>query len=676
MTSLQVLDFSEFPAIGNHLGMYITTVNMTNLCSLEILHLGYSHIDGNITELFEGLPQCAMKNLKELYLNDNHFTGVLPGWIVRWANLLTLDLSNNRITGQLPSEIGMLTNLTNLYLGGNNLSGLVTHELLGGLKSLTALDLSGNSLKIVVEPEWFPPFRLQQATFSSCEMGPQFPTWLQSQVDILELDISGAAIFDTLPNWFCTTFSNAFKLNISNNGINGTLPTDMEVMTSLDELYLNSNQLTGHIPKLPGGLNSLDISCNSLSGPLPSNFPPGISNLRLFSNLITGHIPQSICELQNLQTLDLANNILEGGFPRCFESEFLDIIIIGNNRLSGRFPSCLQQHTNIYILDLEMNNFFGELPLWIGGMVNLEILRLGYNNFSGSIPATITNLTKLIHLDLAANSMSGVLPSHLSNLWGMRTWDNTTTFMNYVPVINLSVSTKGHARYYEEGEIFGMVTIDLSSNFLTGVIPEEIFLLGLVVNLNLSWNLFGGTIPVKIGVMQRLESLDLSGNKLYGEIPQSLTNLTYLSYLDLSHNNLTGTIPSGGQLDTLYAQNPFMYDDNIGLCGHPLHKNCSEKSEPKHGDNKRDEPDSILMSFPFGLAVGYVVGLWSVFCAILFKKSWRIAYFRLFDKVHDKVYVFLVVTWARWAQKAITSPYLRIIKRMGLAMCQPSTGII
>ncbi|TVT96842.1 hypothetical protein EJB05_57917, partial [Eragrostis curvula] len=655
MTSLQVLDFSDNSAIGNPQSMYITTVNMTKLCNLEILHLDESYIDGNITELFQGFPQCPLNKLKELYLNDNNFTGMLPGWIGRWTNLLTLDLSNNQITGEVPSEIGTLTNLTDLYLDGNNFTGLVTHELLSGLKSLTELDLSGNSLKIVVDPEWLPPFRLQYASFSSCEMGPQFPSWLQSQVDILELHISGVAIFDTLPDWFCTTFSNAWKLNMPNNGINGTLPTNMEVMTSLERLHLNSNQLTGHIPKLPGGLSTLDISWNSLSGSLPSNFPLGISDLRLFSNFISGHIPESMCQLQNLQIIDLANNILEGGLPHCFQSEFLEMIIIGNNKSSGRFPSCLQQQTNIYILDLERNNFIGELPVWIGDMGNIEILRLGYNDFSGSIPATITNLTKLLHLDLAANRMSGVLPWHLSNLRGMRGSGNTTVFGKYVPILNLSVSTKGHARYYEEGEIFDMVTIDLSSNFLTGGIPKEIIFLDRVVNFNLSWNLLSGSIPMKIGAMQTLESLDLSRNKLYGEIPQNLTNLTYLSYLDLSHNNLTRMIPSGGQLDTLYAQNPFMYDDNIGLCGHPLHKNCSEKSEPKHGDNKRDELDSILMSFPFGLAIGYVVGLWSVFCAILFKKSWTIAYFRLFDKVLDKVYVFVVVTWARWAQKAGTN---------------------
>lgn len=138
--------------------------------------------------------------------------------------------------------------------------------------------------------------------------------------------------------------------------------------------------------------------------------------------------------------------------------------------------------------------------------------------------------------------------------------------------------------------------------------------------------------------MQALGSLDLSENKLNGELPKSLSSLTFLSYLDLSYNNFRGRIPSGGQLDTLYSQNPFMYDGNSGLCGHPLHKNCS--GEPKHGDSskiEREEHDSKLMSFPFGVGVGFLVGHWVVFYVILVKKSWRIAYFRLLDNAYDKV---------------------------------------
>ena len=127
--------------------------------------------------------------------------------------------------------------------------------------------------------------------FSILPFGSFIPSWLQSQTNIDVLDISGASIFVLLPNWFSTTFLEARELYISNNGINDTLPTNIENITSLVKLSLDSNKLTGQIPRLPTNLYALDISMNYLSGPLPSNFgAPNLSDLSLFSNHITGHI--------------------------------------------------------------------------------------------------------------------------------------------------------------------------------------------------------------------------------------------------------------------------------------------------------------------------------------------------------------------------------------------------
>ncbi|KAF8665218.1 hypothetical protein HU200_054114 [Digitaria exilis] len=631
MASLKELDLSN--SVGS---IDIMTANMSSLCSLENLDLHYSNLGGDVLRL---LPQCFPNKLKELHLGGNEFTGMLPDWIGMLnnlvilnlsnniftgplpseigmlINLLTLDLSNNRFTGSVPSNIGMLSNLTYMDLSNSSLSGIITRGHFDGLERLKTINLSNNILRIVVDPEWFPPFKLQRATFASCQMGPLFPAWLRLQTDIDNLDVSNTSIFDSLPDWFVTTFSNATEVYMSNNGINGTLPKNLENMTSLNILYLDSNKLTGQIPQLPINLYSLDISRNYFSGPLPRNLgAPNLLHLSLFSNHITGNIPQYICEL-NLGALDLANNYLEGAFPQCFQRRMmLRILVLNNNMLSGKLQSILETYTEVQILDL------------------------AWNKFTGSIPSTITKLGGLFHLNLAGNSISGDLPCHLSNLTSMK-GPSIDSFIIFR--VNMSVSTKGQERYYYNLAIYDMVSIDLSSNQLSGEIPEEITSLEGVVNLNLSRNNLTGKISEKIGDMHLLESLDISGNNLYGQIPQSLSNLTYLGSLNLSHNDLTGIIPSGGQLDTLYAQNPLMYDGNIGLCGYPLQKNCNGSGQPKHSDLKRDGQDSKVLTLSFGLGLGYVVGLWSVFCVILFKRSWRLAYFQLFDKAYDKVFVFL-----------------------------------
>jgi predicted nucleic acid-binding Zn ribbon protein len=151
--------------------------------------------------------------------------------------------------------------------------------------------------------------------------------------------------------------------------------------------------------------------------------------------------------------------------------------------------------------------------------------------------------------------------------------------------------------------------------------------------------------------MRTLESLDLSKNKISGEIPPSISNLTSLSYMNLSYNNLSGRIPSGRQLDTISADNPsLMYIGNSELCGPPLQNSCSGEDDVIHGDQRsRQEHDP--MSFYLGLVLGLVVGLWVVFCALLFKKTWRISYFQFIDKLYDRIYVFVFVKWAVLTRK-------------------------
>jgi hypothetical protein len=150
--------------------------------------------------------------------------------------------------------------------------------------------------------------------------------------------------------------------------------------------------------------------------------------------------------------------------------------------------------------------------------------------------------------------------------------------------------------------------------------------------------------------MQSLESLDLTKNHLAGEIPWGLSDLTSLAYLNLSYNDLSGRIPSGRQLDTLQTDDPAsMYIGNPGLCGRPVPKTCPG-DQPTQGDSVEWHKHGLFqMDFLVSLVVGFVAGVWMVFCGLLFAKKWRGAYFRLFDKLCDKVYVISVVTWHKWS---------------------------
>ncbi|KAL6861505.1 hypothetical protein ACP4OV_017205 [Aristida adscensionis] len=678
MTALQVLDFSY-----NSLNLLIMSVNLRKLCNLEVLMLDGLVSIGDITNFLESLPHCALNKLQKLHLSEAKIGGVLPNRMGHFTSLTNIDLSHNNISGPLPSfighltnlrdldiscnhlngsvpyEIGMLTNLTHLRLNDNDLDGVITEEHFSSLESLEDIDLSYNSLRINISTEWEPPFIIKYAKFAACQMGPLFPSWLRWSVGVEVIDISSAGIIDSLPDWFSNVFSDALLMNMSNNQLNGSLPTNMQLMSTMEQLYLSSNQITGQIPPLPPNLTTLDMSMNSLSGPLPSSFGvPNLELLFLYSNRITGQIPRSICNSERLMFIDLANNFLEGELPQCFGPTLVSLQL-SNNNLSGEFPSFLQNFTMLSFLDLSRNKFSGTLPVWIGNLGCLQILWISHNMFSGNIPISMTKLECLQYFDAADNDISGSLPGDLFNLKAMTQNGecNCQLYPDVSDALSLSIAMKGEKRSY--GTIYnylnmGMIGIDLSLNNLSGDLPEGIGTLDALVNFNLSRNHLTGKIPNKIGGLLSLESLDLSRNMLSGHIPASLSNLTFLAYLDLSYNNLTGEIPSGSQLDTLYDEHPTMYSGNNGLCGAPLKKSCSNNHALEQGHfntTSSSEEGQWPEFFYLGLGCGFVVGAWVVLCATLFSNRWRIAWFHLFDKLYDRAYVLILVTWARVSKK-------------------------
>lgn len=86
-------------------------------------------------------------------------------------------------------------------------------------------------------------------------------------------------------------------------------------------------------------------------------------------------------------------------------------------------------------------------------------------------------------------------------------------------------------------------SINLSSNNLTGTIPDEIGNLEALWILNVPYNQLTGEIPASIGKLTRLRGLYLYRNQLTGNIPPELGNMKQLAYCYLDDNQLTGTVP-------------------------------------------------------------------------------------------------------------------------------------
>ncbi|PWA74487.1 leucine-rich repeat domain, L domain-like protein [Artemisia annua] len=173
--------------------------------------------------------------------------------------------------------------------------------------------------------------------------------------------------------------------------------------------------------------------------------------------------------------------------------------------------------------------------------------------------------------------------------------------------------------------------IDLSSNNLTGHIPNEVTNLHGLLVLDLSDNFLDGEIPRDIGQMTQLLTLNLSRNMFSGEIPPTMSQMTLLNNLDMSFNDLSGRIPLGTQLQTFDAS---AYTGNAGLCGPPLPQKCSGDDDfgvPPVGETDGDgeSTNELKKWFYIGGACGFATGFWMVCSALLLNRRGRHVFFSI-----------------------------------------------
>ena len=329
----------------------------------------------------------------------------------------------------------------------------------------------------------------------------------------------------------CFSISNTDSLNLSNSGLNGVIPENLNELVNLEFLDLSGNSFEDSIPTLQN-LTSLKY-------------------LNLSENSFTGSIPNEIGSLINLEYLNLSKNAYTwGGIP------------IGG--ISGSIPDEIGNLENLSYLNLSQNNLSGPIPSSIGSLQNLDSLNFSINfqqdmltPVSGidSIPPEIGDLINLRYLNLASCFIS-TIPNEISNLQALEEL-NLSSNRSLVDIESFSIGSDSASSIFSTiFELTNLKHLKMETCYLEGIIPPGFSNLENLESLYLNANRLSGELPNDLWRLENLEVLKIGSgevmvfggainvkNSFYGGILDSTFSLVNLNYLDLSDNQFSGEIP-------------------------------------------------------------------------------------------------------------------------------------
>ncbi|KAJ0260276.1 Receptor like protein 21 [Hirschfeldia incana] len=650
LTNLKVLklstasDMLQVESEGTWQPKFQLTVAILRSCSLEKIPSFFVYqknlrlVDLSSNKLSGNVPTWLLENntqLEALLLQNNSFTTfqLMPTTLIVHNNLQLLDFSTNDIGGLFPDNIGRLLPYLIHMNGSNNRFQGNFPSSMGEMKNISFLDLSYNNFSGKLPRSFFTGcyslkyLKLSHNRFSGHHVPPRGTNF--TSLDVLRMDNN--LFTGEIGVGLLSSNATLSILDVSNNLLTGAIPSWISNLTNLKILLLSDNYFQGTVPPSLGNMSSvsfLDLSGNLFSGAIPSYVGQYVRYLFLQDNNFTGRIPNKFLE-RRVRILDLRNNKLTGSIPELVST------------------TELEDPPELSILLLRGNSLTGPIPRQLCDQRIIRILDLSHNKLNGFIPSCLYNLS--FDLGVAEEDANIYIGRDYNNPTSLQFEYYKSTFVveklvvEYTSYheIEINFATKqrydsysGGNEFNDEGILGYMYGIDLSSNELSGVIPEELGNLSRVRALNLSHNVLSGSIPSSFSNLKDIESLDLSYNMLHGSIPQQLTSLISLAVFDVSYNNLSGIVPQGSQFNTFDKNS---YIGNPLLCGLPTNISCDEATErSEEEDNGRGEEEDEeavvdMLVFYYSTGATYLTALICILLVMCFDCPWRRSWLRLID---------------------------------------------
>ncbi|KAK6137882.1 hypothetical protein DH2020_028372 [Rehmannia glutinosa] len=424
----QLSNLEKLELSNNSLSGMVTELHFSKMSKLTELSMSLNNLlVFNVSS--EWIPPFQLKTIK---LSSCTLGPLFPSWLKTQENVVELRISRTGISDRLPDWFEKVYSRVHyLDISKNNISGELPQFEEANNRPFRRLILNSNSFDGSLRP---------------------LPS------DVLLWDVSNNFVSGNIPIQNGTNLTlEVLILKITRLHRRNRKPVDAR-FDKQHSTWRNSEflgkfttvVLTLAQQQFPGTTpvsGERDVSQYSRCGEklIHGVIPPWIGEnqqylafLSLQSNNFHGEITEKLCQVPQLQLLNLARNNLTGNIPPCIgnfsamitdhssiEYLMLDVDYGGSipgiiNGIERRYTKTMPFLTSIDISD---NSIVGEIPDNLTGLVGLRNLNLAGNNLTGRIPGKIGDMQELISLDLSRNELSGQIPPSLSDL-------NFLTYLN------------------------------------------------------------------------------------------------------------------------------------------------------------------------------------------------------------------------------------------------------
>ncbi|KAK1287935.1 hypothetical protein QJS10_CPB19g01263 [Acorus calamus] len=504
-------------------------------------------------------------------------------YLCQLQDLQFLDLSENSMKGNIDTCLKSLHSLENLDLSSNQLDDWVEGgdccnwiavrcDKLSYPYRVVSIDLT--YARLGFSQDWYPNVSLFGQFMKLKELllsvngiagwvNPQ-DIWHLQNVQLLNLDdnnLNDESIAQLIVPWIHNLTS--FELRINGNNLKDI--RWISNLTSLSSIDLSRNQIKD-VSGFWGlqNLEQLDLSDNQIEsvGSWIFNITSARS-IDLSFNMIKD-LPSDLCQLQDLQFLDLSENSMKGNIDTCLKSLYsLENLDLSSNQLDDNDRLEIETESPSWVPSFQLKFLFlsncvlnkrsgRRVPSFLSTQNALTDIDLSHSSI------IVSNLSELINnvtqtLNLRGNTFHGPFLRDNKNsssslefldlsdsFWGLQNLEDLSLSGNQIESVGSGIFNITSARH-----------IDLSNNMIKDL-PSDICQLQDLQSLYLYKNSMKGnidtclkrSIPISLFNSSNIMILDIRKNFFSGPVPTQVCHMQNLHIFDLSNNYLSGTIPN------------------------------------------------------------------------------------------------------------------------------------